>query len=151
MRNSYFSISVIALTVFMLRIAATPVIATIEQSVNLHTITVNKIVKRQFRPSCSHVCGGMFPQHCLDILDSIENGPPLAQFCSTETFSAPTGEDCNYSYKPPSDGTCLSHDDLLSLMTGLRTCLGGPRPSGGCIDGARGSRVCMFSNESPCA
>lgn len=144
MRNSCFFISVIAMTVLMSRIAAAPVIDTIEQSDNLRTLTANNLVKRQSEASCSRICGGLFPQDCLAV---IENG---AQFCIAETFSAPTGEDCNYSYTPPSDGTCLSRDDLLSLINGLKFCLIGPTPIGGCIDGAKGSCLCMFRSESPC-
>lgn len=142
MRSFYILLPVTAMTV-MSSIVAAPVTETIQRSANPRTLNANNLVKRQSNPICSDICGSPAPDSCLKVF---ENG---AMFCTKETFTDPTGGDCRVSYTPPSDGTCLTPPDLLQLIATLgNTCLA--VPSGGCIEGASGVRVCMFSKESPC-
>ena len=145
MRSSYFFLPATALTIIVSRIAAAPVIDTIEQLDNSRTLIANNIVKRQASPICSSVCGAPNTSSCTSI------SVPVAQVCNTETFPDPNGGNCNIVYIAPSDGTCITSDDFANLATILvNTCSSASTSSGGCIDGANGARVCLFSSESPC-
>lgn len=146
MRSTHFCFSVAAFAAIVFTIAATPIVETVDQSLNSGAAIANNLVKRQSTPICSTVCGAPDLSDCIDVHE------PSAQFCDTTTFlpGSPL-EDCNISYEAPPDGACTPSNDLHNLIKTLReTCLSGSSPSGGCIDGSNGARICIFSSESPC-